>query len=604
MKRVALILAIAIAATWAARVDVPRLTGKIKGDEATYVSMALSVAKDHDLKYRPEDYRRFLALYGTGPDGIFLKQTFRLQWRVRAAWPPIQINKSPVPTDVELDYGKPFAYALAAAPFVASVGLGGLLLFNILLLALSAWCAVAFCRARVGRVAGTFIGVTFIGASVVPVYLAWLTPELFNFTLVLVAYFLWLYKDVIPPDGPEWVRRPALDWMAAVLLGVATFSKPLYGPLIAPLVLTALARGRWRSGLVTSCLFGVTALGLFGANEQIAGDWNYQGGIHRSSFQSKFPFDERGTKFDLGNPMATNEANDEHLLSRQMLSLLPRNAVYFMLGRNAGLLPYFFPGVLIGLLWLVRLRRAAMWQVMTAAGCVGATLGLLVLAPALWNGGGGPVGNRYFLAIYPTLLFLLPAGTGLVATLVMALVGVTFIGRILVHPFEASQTVWLNSEHWPLRLLPIELTILNDLPVHLKYERFRIPVSKDPEVFLYYMDSHTYYAEKNGGFWVAPGTAEIVIRTVGPLSGLTLRLTSPIDNAVDIDIDGRSNHTSLKKGAESTVYLRPEPGVYAYSSHQIVLRLTTRSGFHPLDFGPSADSRYLGVFVKPSYEVK
>ena len=65
------------------------------------------------------------------------------------------------------------------------------------------------------------------------------------------------------------------------------------------------------------------------------------------------------------------------------------------------------------------------------------------------------------------------------------------------------------------RLLPIELTILNDLPVHLKYERFRVPVSKDPECS-YYMDSNTYYAEANGGFWVAPGTAEIVIRTVGP----------------------------------------------------------------------------------------
>lgn len=604
MRRAVLFGALVIAAIWAARVDVPRLTGKIKGDEATYVSMALSVAKDHDLKYRPEDFTRFVALYGTGPEGIFLKQTSTLNWRLHAGWPPVEIDKTAVSSDVELDYGKPFAYAMAAASFAAVFGLGGLLLFNLLLLTLSAWCAVTFCRARTGRMAGTLIGLIFIGASVVPVYVAWLTPELFNFTLVFVAYFFWLYKDVAPPSAPRWLKRPATDWAAAVLLGIAMFSKPLYGPLIAPLVLTAAGRGRWRSVLMIASLFMVTALALFGTNELITGEWNYQGGI-RSSFVSKFPFDDRGTRFESGNRMATNEANDENLLSPGMLSLLPRNAVYFLIGRDAGLVPYFFPGVLIGALWLARIRRSPMWQVTTAAGCLAATLGLLVLAPALWNGGGGPVGNRYFLGIYPTLLFLLPAGAGLLPALTALLVGVTFMGPILAHPFAASQTVWLNSERWPLRLLPIELTILNNLPVALKYERFRVPVSKDPEVFLYYMDSHTYYAEPNGGFWVAPGTAEIVIRTVGPLSGLKLRLTSRIDNVVDVAIDSRLDRVTLKKDTESTVYLRPEPGVYAYSSHQIVLRITTAAGFHEQQFNPgSTDQRLLGVFVRPTYEVK
>ena len=604
MRRGVLIVALVMVAVWTARVDVPRLTGKIKGDEATYISMAFSVAKDRDLKYRPEDYRRFVAMYGTGPEGIFLKRTLNLNWRLRAGWPPVQITKSPVSSDVELDYGKPFAYAVAAAPFVAVFGLGGLLLFNILLLVLSAWCTVTFGRARTTPVAGALIGLIFIGASVVPVYVAWLTPEMFNFTLILGAYFLWLYKEVASPDASRWIRRPELDWVAAGLLGIAMFSKPLYGPLIAPLVLTAVARRKWRLALMMACVFTVTALALFGANEVIAGDWNYQGGT-RSSFVSKFPFDDRGTTFETGNPMATNEANDEHLLSPAMLSLVPRNAFYFLVGRHSGLVPYFFPGVLIGALWLARIRRSPLWQMTTSVGGVLATLGLLVLAPGLWNGGGGPVGNRYFLGIYPTLLFLLPAGASLLSALSALVVGVAFIGRILVHPFAASQTVWLNPERWPLRLLPIELTILNDLPVHLKYERFRVPVSKDPEVFLYYMDSNTYYAEANGGFWVAPGTAEIVIRTVGPLSGLKLRLMSPIDNIVDVAIDGRSDHVNLRKGMESTVYLRPEPGVYAYSSHQIVLRITTAAGFYPEQFDrSSADHRRLGAFVRLTYEVK
>ena len=43
----------------------------------------------------------------------------------------------------------------------------------------------------------------------VPIYLVFLAPEIFNFTLVTVAYFLWLYKEVAPakattPQSPTW----------------------------------------------------------------------------------------------------------------------------------------------------------------------------------------------------------------------------------------------------------------------------------------------------------------------------------------------------------------------------------------------------------------
>ena len=56
------------------------------------------------------------------------------------------------------------------------------MLLNILLLGLSVWCAARYCQARVGRLAGAWLGVAFVSASIVPVYTAWLTPEIFNFT--------------------------------------------------------------------------------------------------------------------------------------------------------------------------------------------------------------------------------------------------------------------------------------------------------------------------------------------------------------------------------------------------------------------------------------
>src|SRR4051794_23814774 len=88
-SRVAWIAAFAIACGIAMGLDVPRLLGPLKGDEATFIAMALSVAHDGDLKYRREDFSRFVRLYGTGPEGVFLKQSNQLHVQLHAGWPPI-----------------------------------------------------------------------------------------------------------------------------------------------------------------------------------------------------------------------------------------------------------------------------------------------------------------------------------------------------------------------------------------------------------------------------------------------------------------------------------------------------------------------------------
>lgn len=568
----------------AARLNVPRIAGPIKGDEATYVAMAFSLAEDFDLEYRPEDYQRFQRLYGSGPEGVFLKRTD--------------------PSETAFHYGKAFIYSLAAAPFAGLMGLGGLLLFNVLLLAVDAWCAVLFCRARTGRpAAGTLLGLGFVGASVVPVYAVWLTPEIFNVSLIFIAYFLWLYKEVAPPTSPAWLRNPKLDWVAGLLIGVATFSKPTHAPLIAPIVATLLIRRQWTRAAAAGVAFAVATAGLFWVNAAITGDPNYQGGDRRY-FVTNFPFDEKRTPFSAGNPMATEEANDENIFAPgYVAATLPKNVLYFFVGRHAGLAPYFFPGALMLALWLVKIRRSAVWQWTTALGCAAATGGLLLIAPEVWNGGGGPIGNRYFLSIYPTLLFLLPAGVGLPSSLVAWTAGLVSVGPILLHPFAASRTPWHVSERWPLRLLPIELTILNQLPVALNPQRWRVKVSGDPEVYLYYMDGRTYFQEEDG-FWVAPGTAQIVVRTERPLALLDLRLRSSVDNAVDISLGDRSEHLELPKNVVKRIQLRPKPGWYALRSYQIIWTITTARGFYPRDLDPaSTDTRHLGVFISPIYKV-
>src|SRR4029453_16237874 len=125
-------------------------------------------------------------------------------------------------------------------------------------------------------------------ASVVPLYFVWIAPELFNFSLVLFAYFCWLYKEVAPieqppPPGMRWLRRPSSDALASVLLGVLTFSKVTNALLFPPIVAWHLWRREWRRAIVNSVVFALVAGGLFAVHLALTGDWNYQG-LGRATF--------------------------------------------------------------------------------------------------------------------------------------------------------------------------------------------------------------------------------------------------------------------------------------------------------------------------------
>jgi len=88
-RTIAIVIAGAILIALAGRlIDVPRLAGKVKGDEATYVAMTLSLAHDGDLRYEPKDLARFQQVYRQGPSGVFLKRTHTVSPRLQLGWPP------------------------------------------------------------------------------------------------------------------------------------------------------------------------------------------------------------------------------------------------------------------------------------------------------------------------------------------------------------------------------------------------------------------------------------------------------------------------------------------------------------------------------------
>jgi len=586
------IVLVTIAARW---VDVRSLSGVIKGDESTYIAEAFSLAYDRDFDFDRIDFERFQRINHQGPEGIFLK------------------GISGVPTTSKLTYGKALAYPLFAAPFVAAGGIGGLLVFNFVLLAGCLWCAIRFCQARMGKASGAVLGVAFIVASVVPVFSAWLTSDLFNFSLVLFAYFLWLYKRVAPSERVGAFGGPWTDIVAAVLLGIAAYSKPPNVFLVGPLFLHALIRRDFKKSVMFATISAAACLSLFALTWYTSGEYNYQGAQapnDRRTFVSRFPFDDAGTTFEsAGGSSRTNDADTGVTLDPATLSMFSTNVYYFLIGRDAGLVPYFFPGVLVFGAFLLRIRQAALWQWTTLVVGVAATLLWLVITPYSWNGGGGPPGNRYFLSFYPAMLFLLPAGGGLLSGLVALIVGATFTGAMVLHPFDASggQKTWRYVARAPLKWLPVELTMMDDLPIRLDGLRSRIVFIRDPypTVFFYYMDPNTYFAEGNG-LWVAgAATAEIVIRTELEVTRLDVAFSTRVANTVSIDFAGSKQTLSVQPGSDTQITMRPRKSFAIAKdgnrSYAYVLRLSTTAGYVPKDHEPSSDTRNLGVFLKPVF---
>jgi hypothetical protein len=581
----------------------PTATPGFQSDEATYYLMGHSLARDFDLEYRQEDLARTRAEFPLGPSGVFLKKGTTLDGR-------------PDPDTTRLFYGKSFVYSLTAAPFVAIFGTNGFYVWNSVLLALGFFCAYMFLSARSGVTISLLLAGGFMFPTVVPVYWAWITPELFNCVLGLVAYFLWLYKFVAPTaSSPRtaWLRGPASDIAAAIIIGLLTFSKVSNGLIGAPLGLWWLWHRDWKRAALIAVAFGITAGVLMGGNEIITGDWNYQGGV-RSTCHGAFPFETPAQGLEVCNPMSTGAALTEVWFDREFFwSNLRVNLGYFVVGRYGGVLAYFFPVILATIL-LVRARGAReSWQWLVLGSIVAQALVFLITQPYSYIGGGGSVGNRYFMGAYGMTVFLFPPVRSFVVSLLPWIAGGLFMAPLVVSPFDTSMRPGDPADSGPLRLLPVELTNFNNLPVmtegRLRWRGFGAKEGH-PGFQLLYLDKNSWQQEADGlSFWTkGHSRAELLVRTNESERRLQMRLKSgPKPTNVTITLDGHRADVSLSPDQIAVVQLAPPSGFkYGYFQYQNQysyiwrLTITTDSGFVPNDTNPVAnDSRLLGVMVTP-----
>lgn len=631
---------------FAVSVDFPKANGdRFKGDESTYYMLGHSLARDFDFQYERKDLIRVWEEF-SGPQGVFLKTGKAIEIRGSSSFPFFRWLKREDPQrETRLYFSKSYIYPLAAAPFVLVFGTNGFLVLHAILLGFDLLVIYLFVLAVTkSNWVALPMAVAFLGTSVVPVYFVWLMPELFNFSLVLYAVFFWAYKEVAGEALAAAKNRifagSESDYIAAFLVGLATFSKPPHLLVLVPMILLAASRRQWTRAASVLVICGVVTAAMFAANAAITGEFNYQGGDRKTFYHfTGFPFANTWETFDNIGPVRGREdlMVGDVLVNAHSGTVLRHNIWYFLVGRNAGLLPYFFPGVLAVALFLFS-KQKHLWQWLALATIAGLVVVHVFVWPFTWNGGGGPVGSRYFMPFYALFLVLIPATAGIGAAIVAFLVGALFTAQMVLNPFYVSLRAGDHVKSGVLRRLPIELTLLHDLPVAQERERMKRnvgPPNPSPQAMAYFLDDNSFLPEETAPnsrdwwFWVkGHSLAEIVLRA--PIANLgnnnwqtktIARLTLEVRNG------GAQNRVTVATGSESQTFaMTPgelrvvslampagvpfrrevQPTSYLYN-----LSVETMAGFVPFLETPceapgtctSSDSRFLGamIHVIPEY---
>ena len=473
----------------------PGVPTHLKADEAAYFGMAMSLAHDRDLTFGPGDVDRFFTAFPYQPVNNLILMSAD-GWRTVA-------------------YAKPYVYSLFAAPFAALFGADGILFFNSLLLVAMLWMGVAYLRRYNEAGVAALYAAGFFLLSVGFVYVYWLQPEVFNMAAVAACLFFGL-----PREGAETgLPRPRRDVLYAVFSGVAlalvVYNKPMLALIgAAPLVAWARER-RWRPLLAWSAGAAACLALLAGGSFALTGTPTSYLGVQRGGFTlcgpgqmpavprpasgetatasataagragaspAPTPDPASSKGLDLVRPAGTATAapasgaaaavaasptgNSYRWLFRvpdTSWSELAANIGYFLWGRHTGLLLYMPFAALSVLLFLLHGRRALeRWALLGSIAAI--ALFFLLLIAWNWQGGGGFVGNRYFVNVYPAFLFLVTSVRPRALLPLGYAVAGLFLSPLVLAPFGLpgpEPTLQMHVRSVPFRWFPFELTLRN-----------------------------------------------------------------------------------------------------------------------------------------------
>ncbi len=540
----------------------PGLPAALKADEPAYYLMALSLARDFDLRYEPTDGDRLLEEFPFRPTDNLIVMTSD-DWQT-------------------VHYSKPLAYPLLGAPFAALWGANGLLFLNMTLFVAMLWLAAMFLARRAQPAVAVAFACGLLLLSACSRYVFWLHPEVFNMFGVVGALY-WGFEN---RRSAWWVTA-----LSGVLLALPAYNKPMFAAIALPLAGAFLLRRQWRKAAVWTAGFAAALVLLatlsFGWTGQLL---PYLGTEARAGVRvcepGAWPPRIVGARLRAAEAAASGERQGAGSISgsatgntftwlfripRQSVGEVIENVGYFLVGRHTGLAPYHpFAVIALALFLFSRRRDRERWLLVLALAAIAGYF--LFFIDFNWQGGGGFIGNRYFVSVMPAFLFLVPGRIPLWTLPGGFLAAGLFVGALVLAPFGVNvpaPTLQAHARNAPLRYLPFEFS-LRYLP---GYERRRIGGIT--------VRGRTDRVLARGGSWwiAAGGPSEIFIESRRRFDRFVLSVASPIAaNRVRLKLDGGPavNVEPTEAGRRQRVTLR------SAKPHRVRMRNGRRSYVHRL----------------------
>jgi hypothetical protein len=543
--------------------------GGFFSDESGYYSIIQSLAYDGDIKYERKDLFRIKRYFPAGPVGFFLKKG----------------------ADGQLYYAKSFAYPMLAAPFFRIFSHHGLLIFNGLMLFFSILMAFQLLSQYHPQPRSFGFALAFILASVTPVYIWWMTADLFNFFVLFTGLFFFFYK--FRGFKNEWPF-----YLSAVFFSLSVFSKPFNVVAIAIIYLILLYRKEWKRfilmSLISVVVFGVFVLYLFLQTGQL----NYklfQGG-ERRSFITEFPYqtsEPMEKVFERGHNMSFDGYWQRFFTSPHVIA---SNIFYYFFGRFTGMFIYFFPACFVLLLFFFQRKVPEDWFVLAAI--VASSLIFSMMAPDNYFGGSGSVGNRYFLNIFPLFFFLGFKNRNLKFTVVPVLMSLMFLSGVYTDSLHHSISPRAAGLSFPIRLFPPEKTQYLSLPTNENPRAFgKMVHDGDRYCQIYILNDNFHDMAKNGFVWTKKDRQlEFFVAAPEKVKRFRVTLQSAVkDNEVSVEAEYKRKRVILSANRPYVAEFKDINGLKMKNKYLYYFKIKSERWWVGLNDEGEIDHRGLGV---------
>lgn len=570
----------------------PGLPISLKADEPAYLLSALSLVRDGDLKCETKDLARLFDEY---PHLV----VFNLILMTDDGWQTTY-------------FGKPYIYPLLTAPAVWLFGANGMVAFNMALLLGMIWMGTSYLRQFNKPGPAALFSAGFFLLSSGFSYVFWLHPEVLNMAAVMGSLYLVAHTfDKRRPSSGRirafctrlFNSRSGPVWSGS-FLALGIYNKPVLAAFSLP-ILFILWRRRHRRGIspilawITACGMTLVLLGAIAIS--LTGHPSAYLGVERRGVPV---FDPQQMPTGVAPPVVAATpatANDTARASARStqnswdwivripdfdLAKLSASLGYFIWGRHTGLILYTpFAVLSLMLFFLHNWRSSERWLILGSLVVV--ALFFILWIPFNWHGGGGFIGNRYFVMAYPAFLFLVTSlrPVGLVAGF-YALSGL-LLGPLLFTPFGApvpEPTLQAHVRGTPFQFFPIELNFRTKLPGYRGARASGVWFQGRKDLFETRDDAFWIHGATPVELWMFSteplgDSIQFIVKNYAPRNRVRLALSGSTREHVfrpEPPAGGETVRLTLRPGEADELLREKKREIYAYR-----LVVETQTGFIP-----------------------